>query len=196
MLQFAFFDFDSLEISPNGMTYVCHPQASSISEKLFETYSIISGLAAPLVFSVDVNRNTPDKNSRRSDFLAIPVNPEEMGWREAIPDRFKFYIKRETNDDKEKVAIFNNNKNALDCIKLINAEEWIVFGNGVRYGVDHVVNTLLGIARRVKFIPELIIPASDETAGQLNSYFKKWQEQGATAIAWSDVSEFARCHKY
>ncbi len=193
---FAFFDVDSLEVSPNGRTYTCHPQVSPISDDLYEVYSIISGLAAPLVFSVDVNRNIPNENNKRRDFLPIPLDENEKGWHKSVIDWYKFYIQRETISDKEKVAVFNHNKNTKDCIKLINSDEWIVFGNGIINGVNHVIENLLEIVKTVKFVPELIIPGENETKEQFDEHVKKWKEKGAIAITLDDVTELARCHQY
>jgi len=194
---YAFFDVDSLELSPKGITYNCHPKMEAISEMLYEVYSIISGVAAPLVFSIDMNSNTPENtNSRRRDFLSIPVNQTETNWKESVPDWYKFYLKREACDDESKTAIFNNNTNARDCVKLIQASEWIVFGNGDQHGVDHVISNLLKTVETVKFIPDLIVSSTTESAEQLRSNMQKWEEQGAIAISYDDVIELARCHQF
>ncbi len=191
----AFFDVDSLELSAKGITFVCHPQVSSISEELYEIYGIISGVAAPLVFSMDVNRNTPGENSRRRDFLTVPLSEDE-DWKASVTDWYKFYIDREVTDDIEKLEIFKSNTNTKDCIKLINSKEWIVFGNGIEHKVDHVITSLLEFVETVKFIPELIIPGETETKEQLESYCKKWEEKGAIRMSFDDVTEVARCHQY
>ena len=193
---YAFFDVDSLELSPNGRIYVCHPQVNSISEELYEVYSVISSLSAPLVFSVDVNRNTPSENNQRCDFLSVPMNVTEEGWKESVSDWLKFYINRQAHDEKEVTAIFNNNKNAIDCIKLIKAKEWIVFGNGIEHSVDHVMNTLLDLVGVVKFVPELIVPAETESKEQLISYCQKWEEKGAISLTYDEIIDMANNHKY
>ncbi len=193
--EYAFFDVDSLELSKRGVTFTCHPQATSISEKLFEVYGIISAIAAPLMFSIDVKGNVPD-DKRQRDFLSIPISETEKEWKKSIPDWRKFYIKREDLYDKEKTSIFNNNKNAVDCVKTINSKEWIVFGNGIEHGVDHVMNTLFGLVHTVKYIPELIVPGETESADLLDSYRKKWEEKGAIPITYNDVFLMAYDHKY
>lgn len=197
MNPYAFFDVDSLELSPNGRIYVCHPRVSSISEELYEVYSIISGIAAPLIFSVDVNRNTPDKETnKRYDFFTLPISDNEDNWKASVADWYKFYVKRDASEDKEKVAIFNNNKTVAECIKLIKAKEWIVFGNGIEHCVDHVITTMLGFINVVKFVPDLIIPAENETKEQLDEYCQKWEKAGGIPMTYDDVINMARNHKY
>ncbi len=193
---FAFFDVDSLELSPKGVTYKCHPQVSSISEEIYEVYSLISGVSAPLVFSVDANRNVPNENNKRRDFLSIPTDKENTSWHNSVIDWYKFYLNRDNHEDKEKLAIFNNNPNAKDCVKLINSREWIVFGNGIEHGVDHVINNLLDLVDIVKFVPELIVPNDTESKDQLEAYCKKWEDKGAISITYKDVINLAQCHKY
>ncbi len=193
---FAFIDVDSLELSPQGITYVCHPNVEHISEEIYEVYSIISGVASPLVFSVDINKNIPSEKNKRRDFLTIPVNHNETKWKESVTDWYKFYIQREKHSEKEKLAIFNSNENALECVKLINSKEWIVFGNGIEQSVDHVISTLLDTVQIVKFIPELIVPADGESKELIELYTKKWIDKGAIPITYDDITELARCHQY
>ncbi len=193
---FAFFDVDSLELSPQGITYVCHPNVESISEEIYEVYSIISGVASPLIFTVDVNKNVPSEKNKRRDFLSIPISNKESEWKASVTDWYKFYIKREQQSDKAKLAVFNNNENALECVKLIDSKEWIVFGNGIENNVDHVISKLLETVQIVKFIPEMIVPAQDEAKDLIESYTKKWIENGAIPITYDDVTELARCHQY
>lgn len=192
--KYAFFDVDCIELASKGITFVCHPQFSSKSELLFEVYSIISGIAAPLVFSVDVNRNVPAVNKRR-DYLSIPVRETEIEWKESVADKTKFYIERKALDSRKENAVFNNNENAIDCVKKINPKEWIVFGNGIEFEVDHVISTLIGLGKNVKFIPELIMPGETEQAEQLDSYFQKWIDMGATPISYEKVILLARQNK-
>lgn len=196
MHPIAFFDVDSLELSPNGMTYACHPNVSSISEELFETYSIISTLSAPLIFSVDVNRNTPGENNKRCDFLTLPASTTDNEWKKMVSYWYKFYVQREDCADKKQNEIFTNNKSVFDCVKMINPNEWIVFGNGVEYGVDKVICKLLELNKPIKFVSELIIPGVTEDKDQIESYYQKWVEKGATRITYEDVVEIAHFHKY
>lgn len=196
MYPYAFFDVDSLELSPNGRTYVCHPNVSSISDQLFETYTVIASIAAPLIFSVDVDSNAPNNNNnKRRDFLPIPVNNSDREWQASVGDRLKIYIERIAQEDKAKNALFNNNQNALDCIKLIKTKEWIVFGNGLKNQVDHVMSTLLGLVNRIKYVPELIVPGKNETNDQLIGCFQKWEEKGAIPFTYDEIIELIRDRK-
>lgn len=190
----AFFDVDSLELSPNGRTYKHHPNFSSLSEEIFDMYNLISVLFAPLVFTVDVNGNTPDNSKSRNDFLAIPASKTEQAWKNLVDDRFKFYLQREASDDKKKNAVFINNQNAADCIKKIDAEEWYVFGSGIN-NVDHVIHSLSGLVSTVKFIPMLIVPGSDEKEEDLEKYFTVWEEMGAIPVDYKDVMMLAVVRK-
>ncbi len=193
---YAFFDVDSLELSPNGRTYTCHPQSSSVSDDLYEVYSIISSLSAPVLFTIDVKRNIPKENTQRCDFLSIPVDESDTEWRSTVKNWLKFYIARGNNDNKKEMAVFKDNKNAFECAKLMQAHEWIVFGNGITNGVDDVMTTLLGSFRIVKFIPELIIPSESETEEQLKNYCKKWETLGGIPITLDDITEIVRCHRF
>ncbi len=194
---YAFFDVDSLELSPNGRTYVCHPQSSSVSEELYEVYSIISSLSAPVLFTVDANRNTPSDKTQRCDFLTVPTSEDDINWKSSVANWNKFYISKDNQGVKEQQSsIFNTNENAITCVKLLQAAEWIVFGNGIENGVDPVMTTLLESVGIVKFIPELIIPGESESKDQLDSYCIKWKELGGISLSLEDVTEIVRCHKY
>lgn len=187
MHKYVFFDIDSIELSPNGRTYVCHPNVSSNSEKLFDAYTLIAHIAAPLVFSVDVNRNAPNNISVRRDFQLIPASKNQREWEKSVSERYKFYIERETYNDKKGNAIFNNNQNVADFVKLLKANAWIVFGNGIEHNVDHVINKLLEIVGTVRYVPELIVPGKNETQDQLNNYFYKWEEQGVYPFTYNEI---------
>lgn len=190
--RYAFFDVDSLEIGPTGRTYVCHPRVEPNQKQLFELYGVISGVTAPLIFSVDVNGNVPDDGkNQRQDFLSIPVSLQEKEWKNAVADRFKFYVKREPKVNREDNAIFINNKNVPGCVEIIDSEEWIVFGNGMEHSVDHVIENLLKLGAIVKFIPELIIPGEGETEEQFDAYYDKWVEQGAIPFYYKSVIALA-----
>ncbi len=191
MYRYAFFDVDSLELAANGRTYVCHPNISSKREELYDAYTAIAHMSAPLIFTVDVDSKAPDETSTRRDFLSIPASKTEQDWRESAPERFKFFLNREKYNDIEGNAIFNNNQNTSDCIQLIKADQWIVFGNGLKHHVDHVITNLLEITKKVKFIPELIMPGSEETKEDLSDYFIKWQEKGASPITYNQFIALA-----
>lgn len=192
---YAFFDVDSIELSTNGRIFTCHSQVSSISSELYEIYSIISSIAAPYIFSIDVHKNAPNKNSQRSDFLTIPESVEDYDWKKSVSDRFKFFVQRTATNYKEKDSIFINNKNILDCVKLIKAKEWIVFGNGFKHNVDHVINTLLELGGTVKFVPELIVPGESESWDDLETYFESWMDKGVVPMNYLSVIELARHQK-
>lgn len=193
---FAFFDVDSLELSNLGTTFVCHPLVDDISEELFELYGIVALISAPIVFTIDPTRNTPEKKNRRHDFLTIPTETEKSEWKESAPEWLKFYIKRDVCESTDEMAIFTNNKNAIECVKVINAYDWIVFGCGLEHKIDNVIQSLLEKVDTVKFVSELIVPDENETEEQLDVYFKKWEELGAVRLSYDDVIELARHHRY
>jgi len=184
----AFFDVDSLVLSPNGRTYVCHPQSNSISDELYELYSVISALSAPVIFSVDVNEKSPDSDSKRKDFLTIPASEADQEWKESVTHWKKFYINRTPSEQKEIAAIFNNNKNALDCVKSLKPDTWVVFGNDFKNGVDHVISTLLQLKGKVQFAPEFIVPSSAESEDELEAYCQKWEALGAEPISYNQIA--------
>ncbi len=184
MHPFAFFDVDSLVLSPNGRTYNCHPSFNDVSEELFDIYNLISAIFAPVVFTVDLNGKTPDTNQNRRDFLVVPVSKTEEVWKETVADRYKFYLQRTDSGDKESNVVFKNNENVVELIEMIKAKDWYVFGTGLKNGVDPAICNLLGIVNTVKFIPELIVPGEDETEEQLGNYLKDWENMGAIPVPY------------
>lgn len=184
----AFFDVDSLVLSPNGRTYLCHPQSSSISDELYELYSVISALSAPVLFTVDVNENTPDQNSKRRDFLTVPASNAEEDWKNAVSHWKKFYINRSASDKGVNPSIFGNNENALDCVKALKPNEWIVFGNDFKHGVGHVISTLLESNAKVKFASEFITPGSAESEDEFEGYCQQWEKIGAEPISYTEIA--------
>lgn len=195
MHKYAFFDVDSLKLSPNGRTYVCHPNFSEISDDLYDIYNLSAAIFAPVVFTVDVNGEMPDSNANRKDFLMVPASKTEETWKTSVNDRYKFYMQRVANDDSEKNAVFTNNENAIECIKNINAPDWYVYGTGIKNNVEHVIENLLKIVKNVKFIPELIVPGENETEEELSSSFHKWEAMGAEAVNYKTVLQLVHFKK-
>jgi len=192
--EFAFIDVDSLIISPNGRTYTCQPHINSISSKLYNAYGVISGIISPLVYSLGTANGSPD-NMKRRDYLSIPTDVEDNEWKKAVSERYKFYISKEKSDDAANNAMFDVNKNALECIKLIDSKEWIVFGTGIKHGVDHVITTLIESGENVKYIPELIMPSETESIDILDKYILKWEEKGAEPMSYLSVTALKGCRK-
>ncbi len=187
MSPFAFFDVDSLVLSPNGRTYVCHPSFNPKIEELTDIYNLISAIFAPKIFTVGLNGHTTDSNLKRHDFLAIPVSKAEQDWKDHVADMYKFYLKREESAEQEKNDVFKNNENTTDLVEAIKARDWYVFGAGIKKGVDPVICNLLGIVDTVKFIPELIVPDENETEKELESFLKDWENMGAIPVEYKNV---------
>ena len=195
MYDYAFFDVDSLEPSAGGKTFVCHASSQGIAEELLEAYTAIGHMATPLVFTMDVEGKRPGSMPQRRDFLTIPRAGGDEGWRELIPDRFKFYLEREDQGDAAGNAVFSNNPNAVACVEAIRMKEWIVFGRGIRHGVGHVVGKLLELGKTVRYVPELIVPGKGETMEQVYQFFADCRTRGIAPFSYNNIMSLVHSKK-
>ncbi len=189
--NYAFFDVDCIELTPNKPRFNCPERSQIISEYLFETYGLISAIVAPLVFTIHEEGCQPMEDDKR-DLVYIPSSKEKTKWKESIGERYKFYLEKGIRDGQQDPSVFNSNENAAECIKKLKAKEWIVFGVGLDNKVDHVVTELLKQGKKVRFIPELIINETASKDGKvnkdlLNEYFAKWESLGANAMGLQEV---------
>ncbi len=187
----VFFDVDCIEITPNKVKFNCPERSQPISEELFEIYSLISAIVAPLVFTIHEDGFQPMEDDKR-DFVFIPANKEKVEWKKSIGERYKFYLERGNKDGLQDVLVFNSNENTAECVKKLRGTEWIVFGVGLENKVDHVVTELLKMGKKVRYIPELIINESAYKDGEVNlklvyEYFAKWESLGAYPITYNEV---------
>ncbi len=120
--NYAFFDVDSIEITPGSYRYNCPERSEPISKYLFEVYGLISGLNAPYLFTIHQNGCKPTKEDRR-DAVFVSNNNEDKEWKKSVSLRFKFYLERGNTDSKEDLLVFNSNPNAFECIKAIDARQ-------------------------------------------------------------------------
>ena len=90
----VFFDVDCIEITPNKVKFNCPERSQPISEELFEIYSLISAIVAPLVFTIHEDGFQPMEDDKR-DFVFIPANKEKVEWKKSVGERYKFYWREE-----------------------------------------------------------------------------------------------------
>ncbi len=189
--NYAFFDVDSVEITPGTVRYNCPDRSEPISEYLFEIYGLISGINAPYLFTIHENGCKPTQEDKR-DAVFVPINGDDKEWKKSAGLRYKYYLERGHSNEADDLMVFNSNKNASECIKAIDAKQWVVFGVGLENKVDHVITELINQKRRVAFIPELIINERANEDGEinedeLNSYFTKWELLGAKPMKYNHV---------
>jgi hypothetical protein len=134
----------------------------------------------------------------RDDVLFIPVDSGDSDWKTRINDHHVFYVEKATYHDPAKntecnaFAPFTYNENVFELIDLLQADEWIVYGNGLELCMNDVVIGLLSAGQKVSFLSDVACGnwASRGILGSEKSKaitFKKWEGLGATNREYAQV---------
>ena len=123
--------------------------------------------------------------------LFVPMDAAETEWVEKIKDFRIFYLeKRKSFDPTADVLCnafdaFSDNGNGSVLVKMLDIEEWVVFGNGLDFCVDNAVKSLLKQGCKVTFLSDAMISSAtgygnSGTGESRKSTFEKWINMGAT----------------
>lgn len=134
--RLGFIDVDSRELGEDGVSLVFRPRVEPFAEIFNRIYDLVKSHQLPMVFSTCCSGRMPREDSL-PNVLFIPINVASRGWRDKVGDYSMFYAEKlafgspQKNSEHEAYDCLKYNENTYDLFRLLNVEEWVIFGNGL-----------------------------------------------------------------
>jgi len=202
---FGIFDVDTRQArNSGGWTYV--GRTAPYRDKIERIVGAATANKIPLVVTSCVGANMLPKETFERNFedtLFVPMDSEDTGWASRCDSYNIFYIEKKPRrpdfsyDGFPPHQIFQNSENASKLLQKLNIDEWIVIGNAMEACGDLVIVKLLENSRRVRYIPELMIPGircqnCDPVEFKAN-VFASWDKIHAEPMPLEEAYRYIEC---
>ncbi|QDU60424.1 hypothetical protein Pan216_12630 [Planctomycetes bacterium Pan216] len=166
----GFFDVDCREVNEERNGFTIRPRAAPLAPRLERLYALARERSFPLVFCSCLGGRLLEEGDI-PEVLYIPDKPERREWEQQISSHREFYLqKRRRGDPETNIAlqafdVLNTNANAARLFKLLDVEEWIVFGNGFNACVNSGARGLLKAGQRVCLLKDVTVMGAAKYGG-------------------------------
>lgn len=163
--KIGFFDVDCRELSADGINLVFRPRVNPIADKLDTLYTMASKSQIPFIFTTCCSGKMLHDDSRE-DIVFVPIDKSLSLWKEKVHSCHLFYIQKKAFGDPKMnfscraYDVFNGNENALELLRELDVQEWVVFGNGFDLCVNSVAKNILKAGYKVTLISDIMIPSA------------------------------------
>jgi nicotinamidase-related amidase len=188
--RFAFFDIDCLETSPDGGFHL-RPRIKPMRSKLGLLYSRIRQSGSPMVFTTCCSGSLM-RQEWRKDVLFVPLDRQQTEWKNGLASHRLIYLEKRTygnpkiNSSCRAFDMFQDNGNAAELVRMLAADEWILFGNGMECCVNAAVNGVLHAGGHVTVLSDCLCSndGSDNPGGveaARRATMTQWLERGVNS---------------
>ncbi len=184
---FGLFDVDCRELDQAGAGFCCRPRVEPIAARVAQLYAAAGRSGAPLVFTTCCSGKMPQA-ADLTDALYVPLSKEDDGWRSRVGAYKRFYLaKNAYGDPKVNAArrafdMFQDNENAVPLLTAIDADKWVVFGNGFDLCVGSAVRGILAAGLPVEVIADVRISSAGGTPESERQTIDEMKSLGARII--------------
>ncbi len=201
--NFGIFDIDTRQArNSGGWTYV--GRTAPYRDKIDRLIGAATSNHVPLVVTSCVGANMLPKDAFEKNFkdtLFVPMDSDDTAWSSQCDSYNIFYIEKKARRPDFSYdgpfpphQMFLNSENANRLIQKLDIDEWIVIGNAMEACGDLVIVKLLEHSRRVRYIPELMIPGircqnCDPVEFKAN-VFASWDKIHAEPMALEDAYRY------
>lgn len=195
----AFFDVDCRDLDPTGARLQFRPRViEPLSEKLNALYKESTSMNIPLVFTTCCSGKMLQAG-QMSGVLYIPCDAQKTEWQSHVKSHRLFYLQKHAcGEPKANFAcqaydVFKYNHNAVSLVRMLQVDQWIVFGNGFDLCVNSTVRGLLNAGQRVHLLTDVLVPSARGygDCGTEENRLRILHELGELGVTMGSVEEIS-----
>ncbi len=190
-VKYGFFDVDCLELNERGNGLGYRPRVSPIVPRLEKLYALAKSKGYPLVFTTCCSGQMLDDDSLE-DVLVVPLETENEEWLSNLNQYEIFNMRKKAYGDPKLNAscrafdMFQDNGNAVQLLKALDVDTWVLFGNGFDLCVGSAVKGILKAGLPLLLIEDLRISSAGGTPESECATLAAMKEMGANFIYYEE----------
>lgn len=162
---FALFDVDCQELNDAGDGLSLRPRVEPLAPQIARLYDLADRADCPVVFTTCCSgRMLAPRDVPGVVFVPL-AGDGAADWQSQLDAR-RFYLQKKTYHDPQlnyacqAFDMFADNGNAARLVRALNAEQWIVFGNGFDLCVNAAATGLLDAGSNVLLVTDVAVPTA------------------------------------
>lgn len=182
----GYFDVDCRELSEDGESWVFRPRARPLEEGMLRLLAKAEADGAPVVATTCGSGRAP-RDRFCPGGMVVPLDPGAAGWRDLLPGHRFFHLEKRCGS----WDTFGDSPNPEAFFRLLDVDEWVVFGNALETCVDHAVTHLLRIGCTVHLVTDLLVDGAAVTATSRSEALARWRGSGVRETTLERLLEVA-----
>lgn len=182
--RYGLFDVDCREHNSAGDGLSFRPRVAPIVPQLQRLYGWQQQHGWPLIFTTCCSGRMPAEGDL-DGVCHVPL-AEDPRWRRKVEHNQHFYLAKKSHGDPKinmscrAFDVFQDNHNAVELLRRLKVQQWVVFGNGFDLCVRHTVLGLLRAGCSTTLLADVRISSASGTPASEAETLQLLEHRGAT----------------